>query len=368
MPCRRSRLVHVVLVSAITGVAAFTATLVAVAPIAAQTHPDFSGTWTLVTPGWRSWSSMGVTFSAAQDADTLTVTYLVFDPSSGPVQVRRTFSLTASARGSDHWPAIARVTDSVSTAAWRGTSLVIQSTVTPAPEPGARFTRSKPPVTSTDVWSLNADGTLAIDSTGPVAGPQTAHSAFKSVFKKVAADDLVRAPIESAPTAVSPAADGMWLGGYRFGMTVDEARRVTTCPGRNYHQSLGPGLLVLLCYEFPFEGMKLRMLARFEPDVLTSIDLEQGPESEAAAHKATDTILAYLQRDVGPPSSLELPFEPLTTDAIWRNVKAQPRDRGPTVRVLTPHRYASAVITAGFAGSGTDYSVWVGISAPRPPG
>jgi hypothetical protein len=363
----QSRLVGMMLISALACVVA-RAARVAVTPLAAQAHPDFSGTWTLVRPEFRHWSSMGVTFSAAQDADTMTVAYLVVDPTADLALVRRTFSLTGSAGGHDDWPAFARVATSASMAAWRSTSLVVQSTLTLAPLVGERFTSQPPPVTSTDVWSLGEDGTLTIASTGPAAIRQTAQSAFKSVFKKVAADDLVRAPIESAPTAVSPAADGTWLSGYRFGMTVDEARRVTTCPGRNYHQSLGPGLLVLLCYEFPFEGMKLRMLARFEPDVLTSIDLEQGPESEAAARKTTDTILAYLQRDVGPPRSLELPFEPMTTDAIWRNVKAQPRDRGPTVRVLTPHRYASAVVTAGFAGSGTDYSIWVRISAPRPPG
>lgn len=329
-------------------------TLLSAAPIAQpQVHPNFTGTWTLAAPVPRLpiISGLGVTFSVVQTDDAITVKYLVAGGSNGLDLVRRTFSLNPKVKGSDAWPALPPVKDSSSTTTWRDASLVVQTDVTMAPtdQGGRGQSRSRPPVTETDVWSLNPDGTLTIDSTVKGISEQKR----RAVFKKIAAGDL-SLPIEPVPTAVAPGSDGTWLGGYRIGMTMDEARGVTACPGRKYIEG---NANTLTCY-FPFEGVRKSLGLVFDRGTLTSLSLQQVWGSEADARKATESLLDELQRQFGSVTSLDLPSEPVTSDAIWRSIDAQERAAGRVnagtrrlfgeVGIVTPHRYSSAIVTASF--------------------
>ena len=118
-------------------------------------------------------------------------------------------------------------------------------------------------------------------------------------------------------SATVPAAGG--LGGYRFGMTLDQVRQVGDChPYSNVSQTGG-----IECPNYTFEGGTINISFLFNNNRLRRIQLwlyEGG--SEADAKKAVAFAIEFLRRTAGGVSIGGLPRADVTDDLVMGMLKS----------------------------------------------
>ncbi|HKW00722.1 MAG TPA: hypothetical protein VJN96_12915 [Vicinamibacterales bacterium] len=189
------------------------AVIVSVAPGFAQDKPDFSGTWTYdaehsskTTRGGRRGAdgsitpidvpqppspALGKEFTAKQDAKALTLGLSVTQQTgvfqnvngvrtdnntvAGTVAYSTVYSLDGSESHNKTPPAIVGrpETESQSTAAWNGSTLIVTTTVVPSNPTAPK------PSSTTRSFHLDADGNLLVETTATmVGGPWTYVTAY----------------------------------------------------------------------------------------------------------------------------------------------------------------------------------------------
>jgi hypothetical protein len=144
---------------------------------------------------------------------------------------------------------------------------------------------------------------------------------------------VVSPPVSAAPFVGSPPG----FGEYHFGMTPSEVRAIKVCPGwrRGFSSPLNS---TLVCDRFPFEGTRWTLTASFLPDTLQTVRIDQSLHSVTDARAVTDAVLAYIERDVGRPTSVRLTGRSVTTEAIWDTLAAPAayRREGDGVDLVLP--------------------------------
>ena len=125
------------------------------------------------------------------------------------------------------------------------------------------------------------------------------------------------AALSGTGRATVPAAGG--LGGYRFGMTLDEVRRVGDChPYSNVSQTAG-----IECPNYTFEGRPINISFLFNNNRLGRIQLwlYEG-SSEADAKSAVAFAIEFLRRTAGGVSIGGLPRADVTDDLVMSMLKS----------------------------------------------
>ncbi len=132
------------------------------------------------------------------------------------------------------------------------------------------------------------------------------------------------------------AASGGGLGFYRFGMPLDEVRKVDSCKPYMDVRTTGG----LECPNYMFEGRKINISFIFATNALRRIQLwlYEG-DSEKDARKATDFVIDFLKRTAGGAHMYGLaPNVQVNGDNILKALKDQqaPAGRGVMTEVQTP--------------------------------
>jgi hypothetical protein len=156
-----------------------TAVGLVVANANAQTYPDLSGKWTLIADRSEpdGQSAFGETFTAAQDAKAIIVTWQMLvqgrgtGPQKHPLTVRSTYRLDGAETNPDIVNGTAFRFD---TASWsEGKLTVLRTERLPS--------RPLHPVKKTVIW-LEPDGTLVVETT---LGQAVASAPVRNYYKKV---------------------------------------------------------------------------------------------------------------------------------------------------------------------------------------
>jgi ketosteroid isomerase-like protein len=111
------------------------------------------------------------------------------------------------------------------------------------------------------------------------------------------------------------------VGGYRFGMTLDDVRMVSDCaPYTNVSQTGG-----LECANYTFEGRKMNISFQFNAGRLRRIQfwLYEGG-SEAGATEAIGRAIDYLRRTAGGVTMAVAPGTDVTADHVMEVLKLMP--------------------------------------------
>ncbi len=145
----------------------------------------------------------------------------------------------------------------------------------------------------------------------------------------------------AAPTAPQPnptvlAASGGGLGFYRFGMPLDEVRKVDSCKPYMDVRTTGG----LECPNYMFEGRKINISFIYATNALRRIQLwlYEG-DSEKDARKATDFAIEFLKRTAGGAHTYGLAQNvEVNGDNIVKSVKDQQAaaGRGVMTEIQTP--------------------------------
>lgn len=129
------------------------------------------------------------------------------------------------------------------------------------------------------------------------------------------------------------------IGGYAFGMTEEQAKKVTACSPYTVSPSGG-----LYCPNFHFAGQKRFIDLYFGPQGLNKIMLtflESDQVDMVQMEKGIGELVSYLNTTYGALESPDLPNQEVNKDSLLRAFNAKLKTSGPAdvVRVqLKPQR------------------------------
>src|SRR5262245_9322218 len=125
-----------------------------------------------------------------------------------------------------------------------------------------------------------------------------------------------------------PAGAENGIGGYTFGMTEEQARRVPGCSPWTASPSGG-----LYCSNYDFAGQKRYIDLYFGPQGLNKIMLtflESEQTSLVQMEKGITDLVSYLNKTYGALESNEFPNQNVTKETLWKAYTARMIASGPT--------------------------------------
>jgi len=163
------------------------------------------------------------------------------------------------------------------------------------------------------------------------------------------------------PVVPASLANGGGLGPYRFGMPLDDVRKVDACKPYLDVKTTGG----LECPNYMFEGRKINISFIFASNALRRIQLwlyEGGSEKDA--RKATDAGIGYLKRTAGDAHMYGLPAATeVTGEAIIRALKKDqvPAGRSVIAELQTPSSASPEKWFARITRAATPAGDWLGV-------
>ena len=165
----------------------------------------------------------------------------------------------------------------------------------------------------------------------------------------------------TSPVTPASLANGGGLGLYRFGMPLDEVRKVDACKPYMDVRTTGG----LECPNYVFEGHKINISFIFTSNALRRIQLwlYEG-DSERDARKATDVAIEFMKRTAGEVHMYGLPpATEINGEAIVRAVKKDQVQAGRSViaELQTPSSASPEKWFARVTRTPTPAGDWLGV-------